>query len=214
MSDSSLSLTYGAIVEQDLARDLPHYRVQLATGEKSPWMPALVESGGSSRRNLPLSIGTQVACLMTRLEGIILGAVNCAPNPTASHSDLVDRTEYTDGTVVSYDAQSHQLMIDSVGTVVIQAASHLTIQAPSTTVTTQQTHNGDVAINGNVAISGNLSVSQMTTTGGLVSQGSAGGGTTITGSITVSGGDVVADGISLKGHTHTGDSGGTTGAPQ
>lgn len=35
----------------------------------------------------------------------------------------------------------------------------------------------------------------------------------ITGDVTVTG-DVIADGISLKTHTHPGDSGGTTGAPQ
>jgi phage gp45-like len=35
----------------------------------------------------------------------------------------------------------------------------------------------------------------------------------ITGDVTVTG-DVVADGISLKSHTHPGDSGGTTGPPQ
>ncbi len=37
--------------------------------------------------------------------------------------------------------------------------------------------------------------------------------TNITGDVNVTG-DVVADGISLTGHTHPGDSGGTTGAPK
>ena len=41
----------------------------------------------------------------------------------------------------------------------------------------------------------------------------ASGGVTINGSVTVNG-DVVANGISLTGHTHPGDSGGTTGGPQ
>lgn len=41
----------------------------------------------------------------------------------------------------------------------------------------------------------------------------ASGGVTINGNVTVNG-DVVANGISLTGHTHPGDSGGTTGAPQ
>lgn len=205
---SDMNLTYGAIVEQDLNRDLPHYRVKFATGEKSPWMPALVTVAGTSRCNLPLSIGTQVACLFGRLEGVILGALNCAPNPTTSHSDKIDRTEYADGTVVEYDAEAHALNINCVGNITITAATHLTINALSTTVNTEQTHNGDVSINGN------LNVSSLTTTGGLVSQGTVGGGATITGPVSVSGGDVEADGISLKGHTHPGDSGGTTGAPQ
>lgn len=41
----------------------------------------------------------------------------------------------------------------------------------------------------------------------------ASGGVTINGTVTVNG-DVVANGISLTGHTHPGDSGGTTGPPQ
>ncbi len=40
------------------------------------------------------------------------------------------------------------------------------------------------------------------------------GAVNIQGNVTVSSGDVVADGISLKNHTHKGDSGGTTGKPQ
>jgi hypothetical protein len=59
-----------------------------------------------------------------------------------------------------------------------------------------------------VTINGNLTVSGLTTTGGLTSQGTADGGVA---SFT---GDVVADGISLKGHTHTDSIGGTTSSAQ
>ena len=41
----------------------------------------------------------------------------------------------------------------------------------------------------------------------------AAGGIEINGDVRVNG-DVVANGISLKNHTHTGDSGGTTGKPK
>jgi len=54
------------------------------------------------------------------------------------------------------------------------------------------THNGDLTINGNTTINGDVS---------------------LTGTLTAST-DVIAAGISLSGHTHPGDSGGTTGAPQ
>lgn len=58
--------------------------------------------------------------------------------------------------------------------------------------------------------------------GPLTAAGGGGGGDTATinmplavnESISVTGGDVTADGISLKTHTHPGDSGGTTGTPQ
>lgn len=66
-----------------------------------------------------------------------------------------------------------------------------------------------VNITGNTSITGNLSVA------GAIS-GTGGSGATIAGNVTVSSGDVVADGKSLKTHTHpyTDDGNGmTTGEP-
>lgn len=76
-------------------------------------------------------------------------------------------------------------------------------------------------LTGNVTITGNLQVLGTTTTGGLATIGGSGTGTatfttpmTLTGnSFTVSSGDVVADGKSLKTHTHTDPQGGTVGPP-
>jgi len=63
---------------------------------------------------------------------------------------------------------------------------------------------GNQTITGNVVINGSLTVN-------------AGVGDTVTVNgvtLNIVSGDVVADGISLKGHVHPGDSGGTTGVPQ
>lgn len=84
----------------------------------------------------------------------------------------------------------------------INASSSTTIDSPSTTVT------GDMLVQGT-----------FTYTSGMIGSGSAGGSTaSITGSISISGNvdsssDVTASGVSLTGHTHTGDSGGTTSTP-
>lgn len=68
---------------------------------------------------------------------------------------------------------------------------------------------GDFTINGNTLKNGNLTITgNITITGGGSGTVNASGCT-----INLSGGDVVADGISLKNHTHTGDSGGTTSPP-
>ena len=55
----------------------------------------------------------------------------------------------------------------------------------------------------------------MTNNGGLINNGgiSNNGGLTNNGGMTNSGGSTVSNGISLEEHTHTGDSGGTTSAP-
>jgi len=68
---------------------------------------------------------------------------------------------------------------------------------------------GDFTINGNTIKNGNLTI-----TGNITIAGGGSGTVNASGcTINLSGGDVVADGISLKNHTHTGDSGGTTSPP-
>ena len=62
----------------------------------------------------------------------------------------------------------------------------LLIRAPETTIESEIHVIGDVTLDGNLTIDGNVTVS----------------------------GDVVAGGVSLRNHTHGGDSGGSTTAPQ
>lgn len=64
----------------------------------------------------------------------------------------------------------------------------------------------DTMITGNLLVQGKI-----TGMGGLAVSG--GGGASVEGSLSTTG-DVTAGGISLQTHTHPGDSGGTTGAPQ
>ena len=93
-------------------------------------------------------------------------------------------------------------------TIHIRRSGQVEVNAPNVVVNAGQTTiNSPTTNNGNVVINGNLNVSGLTTTGGLTSQGTAGGG------VATFTGDVVADGTSLKSHTHTDSIGGTTSAP-
>lgn len=74
----------------------------------------------------------------------------------------------------------------STGNVIVQTSGTITATAPQ------------VIINGNVQINGSLSVSD---------------GANVNGSIQATG-DVVGQGVSLAGHTHQGDSGGSTSEPR
>lgn len=89
-------------------------------------------------------------------------------------------------------------------------APTVTVTATTVTVTATNTNiTSLVNITGNTSITGNLSVA------GAIS-GTGGSGATIAGNVTVSTGDVVADGKSLKGHTHPytdNGAGMTTGTP-
>lgn len=82
-------------------------------------------------------------------------------------------------------------------------ATTVNITASNTNITSLVNITGNTSITGNLAVAGAIS-------------GTGGSGATIAGNVTVSSGDVVADGKSLKTHTHPYTDNGnpmTTGAP-
>jgi phage baseplate assembly protein gpV len=82
------------------------------------------------------------------------------------------------------------------GNVTVHATGTATIDAPQTHVT------GDMRVDGMLTVDKNLSV-----------QGGGGGGSSFTGGFSNTGGAITSNGVTLETHTHPGDSGGTTGAP-
>lgn len=103
------------------------------------------------------------------------------------------------------------------GSVNVDAATKIAATAPEIT---GQCDTANVAATQTVT----LDTPQVTITGALTVQGpitgqggmavSGGSGASVDGNMQINGGDVKADNISLKGHTHPGDSGGTTGPAQ
>ena len=105
---------------------------------------------------------------------------------------------FADGCVIAYDVSAHHLsaVLPSGGTAVLTADGGVTV-------------NGDTTINGNLQVNGSTAMTGNNTVGGSqLVQGSSHSSGTFS-----SDGDVTASGISLTGHTHPGDSGGTTGGP-
>lgn len=207
--------------------DTKKIRVE-AGGMNSAWLPWPVEMGRNFRRWRPLRAGQQVVMVAPSGElaqATVIGMLYSSSLDAPDTNPDLDLVLFDDGTCVQYDSANHhmevscigsvtikgatELLVDFGGSITVNAGSHITINAPATTVNTTQTHNGDVTINGN------LNVSALTTTGGLVSKGTAGsGGASITGNVQITSGDLTADSISLKQHTHPGDSGGSTGSAQ
>lgn len=106
---------------------------------------------------------------------------------------------FADGCVIAYDIAAHHLsaVLPSGGTAVLTADGGVTV-------------NGDTTINGNLQVNGSTAMTGNNTVGGSqLVQGSSHSSGTFS-----SDGDVTASGISLTGHIHPGDSGGTTGGPQ
>lgn len=121
-------------------------------------------------------------------------------NHPAPSDDLNKKIRmFSDGCVIAYDIAAHHLsaVLPSGGSAVLTADGGVTV-------------NGDTTINGNLQVNGSTSMTGNNTVGGSqLVQGSSHSSGTFS-----SNGDVTANGISLTGHTHPGDSGGTTGEPK
>lgn len=93
--------------------------------------------------------------------------------------------------------------VEVIAPTVTVTGTTVTVNATNTNITSLVNITGNTSITGNLAVAGAIS-------------GTGGGGASIAGSVTVSSGDVVADGKSLKGHTHPytdNGAGMTTGTP-
>jgi phage baseplate assembly protein gpV len=144
----------------------------------------------------------------------------------------IDRATYPDGTVIEYDATvgkyslqfsggtsieveaaSGNVLADITGNVDATVAGSMTADVATSAEITSPTVtiNGTVNINGTLNLAGALVAAPGA--GGAGSGASLEGNFDIQGTLDVTGGDVTADGVSLKNHTHPGDSGGTTGTP-
>jgi phage baseplate assembly protein gpV len=99
------------------------------------------------------------------------------------------------------------------GSVVVQTAGAVTVNAGSVAINADTTINGDLTVTGDVSAQ-NATIAQTTTTGTIVFT-QTGQTINVDGDIIVVNGDVTADGISLKTHVHSGvtSGGSNTGAP-
>lgn len=206
-------IRFGTVAEVDHGRA----RVRVRCGELlTDWRPWQTLRAGTTVDWDPPTVGEQVILLSPGGDpatAVVIPGLFSAAHPAPSASPNLHRRAYPDGTRVDYDHDLGVLTVDCVGDVVIKGARTLTVEfggdvlvkAPSVTVDSpQSTFTGRVTIEG-----------LLTYLAGMAGSNSEGGSAgTIQGTLQVASGDVTADGISLKSHTHPGDSGGSTGEPQ
>jgi len=133
-------------------------------------------------------VGEKVVCLMLDLtDGFIVGAFYHRENPTPVANANKVTVVFEDGSTVEYDKSAGRLYLD--------VKEKLEIVVPETVITSITTHNGNITINGNLRVNGDVIAS-----GDIADRGGQYG--------TVA---ILRD--TYNGHTHPGDSGGTTGEP-
>ncbi|MFQ1047121.1 phage baseplate assembly protein V [Avibacterium paragallinarum] len=195
-------IRYGVIAEVDCAAR----RVRVQSGEiLTDWLPWCALRAGTTKIWSPVTVGEQCVIFAPSGElstGFVLAGIYCLEFDTPSNSPDEHVIEFADGAKIEYNQASSTLKISGVTTVIVQASSSITLETPLVKCTQ------DLEVAKNVTIGGNLSMN-----------GSGGSGNAeIKGNVKVQGNvksqaDVVAGSVSLKNHTHTGDSGGTTGKP-
>jgi phage baseplate assembly protein V len=223
LQDLERRLNNQAMIGTILEVDHSTRKLRVQIGEiRTAWLSWPAEMGRNFRRWRPLRAGQQVVLASPSgdpAQAVITGMLYSSVLPAPSDNPDLDITEFEDGTRFQYDSASHVIKIYCVGGIVVENANSITIEtgstlditaggaatlkAPSVTVDSpQSTFTGKVTIQG-----------LLTYQGGMAGSGGSGAAASIQGGVSVTSGDVVADGVSLKTHTHPGDSSGTTGPP-
>lgn len=190
-------------------------RLKVKIGDNtSGWLPWLTQRTGDCVTWWKPSVGEQVMVLSPSGElnnGVVLPAIYTKNQPTLNANEHM--TIYKDGTKVSYDYEQKKLLINCVGDVEVVAAKTLKVefngQIDIKTPVQVKIDAPNTICTGNLMVQGGLTYMQ-----GMTGYNQGGGTTaTIQGKVNVTE-DVIAGGISVKGHTHMGDSGGSTSAPR
>ena len=187
-------------------------------GVQSYWLPVLHHKTGRDKSYWMPDTGEHVCCLMDDNAefGVVIGAIySDADAPPVSSGDKY-HVKFDDGTFIEYDRAAHKLTAHVVGgtleaTVDVSATvTSPLIKAVASTKVVCDTPLTECT--GNLIVAGGISC-----TG---TYGASGGKIQTPGDIQSTSGEIIdqvralsADRSIFNNHTHLGDSGGTTGAP-
>lgn len=193
------TLQFGIVVAVDGAKHNVKVNIPALEDMETDWLHMMTAAaGGNQFYSLP-DAGELVACILDARgeSGVVLGAIYNEADTTPTDSTDIWMKRFSNGTVISHDRISGKVTVDTPGDVLVKAGGKVTVDAPDTIVT------------GNLLVKGLL-----TYQGGMAGSGGSGTAAAIQGTVRVTQGDVVADGKSLKTHTHADlTSGGHTGTP-
>lgn len=206
-------LARGVVLLADAKRRMRTLQVRLLAGEVRDGLEHVEPYGFTSE---PLTDAEAFALFFSgeRSHGIVFCVADrryrlkpLQPGEVALYDDQGQKAHFTRDGIVVDTPKTLTVHAGSNATVNIDGAANVTVIGNCTVKAPKIVLDSPM-----VECTGQLQVASLITgTGGLTVSG--GSGASVTGSMTTTG-DVTAGGISLMHHTHTGDSGGTTGQPQ
>lgn len=182
----------------------------------SDWLQIVVMGATGNKYFHIFDINEQVAVLMDENgeEGVIIGALYNDKNTAGGNAD-VPRVEFSDGSFIEYNRNTHEYNVNIQGKVNITGTEvNVTGATKITLVSTAQVEitAPAVSVSGNLTVAGSISAG-----GGTMTM--AGGNINVDGNLTANGtvtGAIVKQGtVELGTHTHSGvqTGGGTSGPP-
>ena len=197
--DFTATLQFGIVSAIDAASHSLRVKIPVLDDMETDWLPMATPAAGGNRFYSLPDVGELVVCLLdARGEtGCVIGAIyNAADKPPVSDQNKWVK-RFTNGTVISHDRRSGEVVVETPGKVKIKAAQKVDIQPPETEIT------GNATVNG-----------LLTYTAGLTASNAGGGAAAnIKGTVNITG-DLIVNGINIGKHIHDGDSGGQTGGPK
>lgn len=125
-------LQFGLVSSVDYLSCRVKVRLEEFDGLETWWLkvPQRHTKATKSRPLMP-EIGEQVAVLLQRdgVNGVVLGGIYSTAEPPPVTDEHADYVRFKDGTTVTYDVQSGALAVVCVGSVSVQAATTITLQA-------------------------------------------------------------------------------------
>lgn len=178
----------GIVAKVDAVKHQVRCTIPALDDLETAWLPFLTpNAGGNQFYSLP-DVGELVAILLDAQgeSGCVLGTIYNDKDPTPAKDSNIWMKKFSNGTVISHNRSTGDVLVQATGQVTIVSPSLVTIDCPETKTT------------GNLLVEGSLTYMQ-----GMTGHGGASGATAvINGSLETKGGDVKADNISLKQHTH------------
>ena len=197
--DFTATMQFGIVSAIDAAAHSLRVKIPVLDDRVTDWLPMATPAAGGNRFYSLPDVGELVVCLLdARGEtGCVIGAIyNAADKPPVSDQNKWVK-RFTNGTVISHDRSSGEVVVETPGKVKIKAAKKVDIQSPETEIT------GDATVKG-----------MLTYTAGLTASNDDGGvAANINGTVNITG-DLIVNGINIGKHIHDGDSGGQTSEPK
>lgn len=125
-------LEYGTVSAQDFKTCRIRVRLPDRDGLQSYWLhvPQRHTQGTQSRPLLP-ELGEQVAVLLDSdgVGGVCLGGIYSTAEPPPLVDEDTHYVRFSDGTAVTYNRQTHVLLVDCVGAMAFKAAQTIKLEA-------------------------------------------------------------------------------------